>query len=56
MPPSHGFGPDDNESPFPLGPQMLGDNPEEAINMVQMWPCISTLQGHELLTKGEILQ
>jgi hypothetical protein len=56
MPPNHGFGRDDNERLFPLGPHMLGDNPEKAINTVEMWPRVSTFQGHELLTKGEILQ
>src|SRR5689334_7855690 len=56
MPPNHGFGRDDNERLFPPGPHMLGDNPEKTINAIEMWPRVSTLQGHELLTKDEILQ
>jgi hypothetical protein len=35
---------------------MLDHNPEKAINTIEVWPRVSTLQGHELLTKGEILQ
>jgi hypothetical protein len=56
MPPNHGFRRDDNERLIPLGPHMLGHNPEKAINPVEVWPRISTLQGYELLAKGEILQ
>ena len=56
MPANHGLGGDDNQSFFPGGPELTGNDPEEFVKEAQHRSRVSTLQHRELLSKREVLQ
>ena len=56
MPPNHCLWGDHDQSFFPGGPELLGNNPEQFVEQIEPWPWMSTFQNGELLPQREILQ
>ena len=56
MPPNHCLWRDDDQSFFPGGPELMGNDPEQFVEEIEPWPRMPTFQNGELLPKHEILQ
>jgi hypothetical protein len=56
MPANHRLRCDDDQSFFPSGPELMGNDPEQFVEQIEPWPRMSTFQNGELLPKREILQ
>jgi len=56
MPPNHCLWGDHDQSFFPGGPELLGNNPEQFVEQIEPWPWMSTFQNGELLPQREIFQ
>jgi len=56
MPANHRLGRDNNQSLFPGGPELMGNDPEEFVKEAQHRSRVATLQHRELLSKREVLQ
>jgi hypothetical protein len=56
MRPNHCLWGDHDQSFFPGGPELRGNNPEQFVEQIEPWPWMSTFQNGELLPQREILQ
>ena len=56
MPPKYCLWRDHDQSFFPGGPDLTGNDPEQFVDQIELWPRMSTFQYGELLPQREILQ
>jgi len=56
VPTDYGFGRDDDESLFPLRPELTSSDPEKPVEQIEPWPRMPTLQNCELLPEREVFQ
>jgi len=56
MPSNHCFWRDYNQSFFPVGRELMGNDPVQFVEQIQPWSRVSTFQNDERLPEGEILQ
>jgi hypothetical protein len=56
MPANHRPRCDDDQSFFPGGPELIGNDPEQSVEQIERWPRLSTFQNSKLLPKPENLR